>query len=63
MCSWHGVGVWDGSGRWRKWYESVQGGVGMREKAGARERVLVWTEGRNCGNGGSTEVNCRRMNH
>lgn len=35
----------------------------MREKAGARERVLVWTEGRNCGNGGSTEVNCRRMNH
>ena len=51
MCSWHGVGVWDGSGRWRKWYESVQGGVGMREKAGAGAEFVgrVW-----CGQRGGT---------
>jgi hypothetical protein len=47
VCSWHGVGVWYGSGRWRKWYESVRGGVGMREEAGAVERV--W-----CGQRGGT---------
>ena len=49
MCSWHGVGVWYGSGRWRKWYESVQGGMGMREKAGAGAGERVW-----CGQRGGT---------